>query len=72
MKDNKTLHVGRPNISGGNQRNNEWFFSNDVAQVTILKEWDDSCEKICAGILNLPRDRFQGDRKSIDESGQKP
>jgi lipopolysaccharide transport system ATP-binding protein len=59
-------------IGGGNQRNTEWFFSNDVAQVTILEEWDDSCEKICAGILNLPRDRFQGARKSIDESGQKP
>jgi lipopolysaccharide transport system ATP-binding protein len=59
-------------IGGGNQRNTEWFFSNDVAQLTILEEWDDSCEKICAGILNLPRSRFQGARKSIDELALKP
>ena len=45
-------------LGGGNERNTEWFFSKDVAQLTILEECDDSCEKICVGILNLSRDRF--------------
>ena len=57
-------------FGGGNIRNTEWFFSNDIAMLSILEEWDDSCEKICLGILNLPREKFFGTRTFIDETGE--
>ena len=52
-------------FGGGNRKNTAWFYSESVAQITILEEWDDRCRKNCPGLLNLPKDSLtSGQRKA--------
>lgn len=49
-------------FGGGNAKNTAWFYSDSIAQFNILEEWDDDCERLSPGLMNLTRGQFHGER----------